>query len=869
MEYTLRAPVEALNEAYGEALVAAEIQLEERMVAIGRDQVLKNINNARQHGNETGTGYGKTLVAMSVDTLREGIANFVAKAEAKGAGRRHIAVKYLKQVDWEVAAFIAMRTVVDGLTGRSQLVQRISIQIGSRIEDEARFSQFKKENNRGYKRGLDRAKRGTSYHRKKATLSGYERRFTETEWTSWPEQHLLHLGAALVDMILATGLIEVAEEITARKHTNKVLVPSAKLAEWIENEVARSEYLTPSHMPMVVPPLKWTNPFNGGYLTKETQKRAAMVKSKNRMYMQELADKAETMPMVYDSLNALQNTRWKINGDVLSVVEALWDQGDSQAKLPSREDIDRVACPHCGEFIGLTQLNTRGTEEHKCFAEEEKLKAWKKQAYHTHSKNVSLRSKRLVTAKTLKIARIYTDYEAMYFPYQLDFRGRVYAIPTFNPQGADLTKGLLTFADAKPINDGVAAGWLAIHGANVWGFDKASLEDRIGWVEDHTDQIMESASNPLSYSWWQDADKPWQFLAFCFEWAGFTKEGYGYMSALPVALDGTCSGIQHFSAMLRDSVGGAAVNLLPADKPADIYQEVCNRAVDKLNRDAQQLTPTIAIASPPQPEEHKEKAEATAIATAELAKAWLSLNPNRSTTKRQVMTLPYGATRFSCRAYTEEWMKDQAGATIPFPEGSTFQATQYMSELIWDSIGEVVVAAREAMDWLQECAKVVAGEGLPVYWTTPVGFTVMQKYSSFKSRRVETRLGDRVVKLSLQHEQDNIDKRRMASAISPNFVHSLDATHLMMSVCYAEDNGIESFAMIHDSFGTHAADTNMLAACLREAFVDLYEEHDVLEDFKAQIERQVDPDQQKKIPQLPAKGDLDIACVRDSDFFFA
>lgn len=868
MKYTLRADLEALYEAYGEDLVNAEVALEERMVALGRDQVRKNIDNARQHGNESGTGYGKTLVAMSVDTLKEGITEFVAKAETGGAGRRHIAVKYFKQVDWEVVAFIAMRTVVDGLTGRSQLVQRIAIQIGSRIEDEARFTQFKKENNKMFTRGKQRAVKGTSYHRKKATLSGYERRFTEQEWVSWPEHHLLHIGAALVDMIVATGLVEIAAEITSRKHTNKVLVPSAKLAEWIENEVAKSEFLTPSHMPMVVPPLKWSNPFNGGYLTKETQKRAAMVKSKNRSYMQELADKAETMPMVYDSLNALQNTRWKINSDVLAVVESLWEQGEPQAKLPSREDIDRVACPCCAAPIGIAKLNTRGKEEHKCFEDAEVLRQWKKSAHVTHTKNVSLRSKRLVTAKTLKVARIYAEHEAMYFPYQLDFRGRVYAIPTFNPQGADLTKGLLTFADAKPIEDGVAAGWLAIHGANVWGFDKASLEDRIGWVEDHADQIMEAATNPMSYNWWQDADKPWQFLSFCFEWAGFMTEGYGYMSSLPVALDGTCSGIQHFSAMLRDSVGGSAVNLLPADKPADIYQEVCNRAVAKLKTDAAELTPTIAIASPLS-QKDKSNTEATAIATAELANAWLGLNPDRSSTKRQVMTLPYGATRFSCRAYTEEWMRDRAGDDMPFEQGSTFQASQYMSEIIWESIGEVVVAAREAMDWLQSCAKVVADEGLPVYWTTPLGFTVMQKYNSFKSRRVETRLGDKVVKLSLQHEQDNIDKRRMASAISPNFVHSLDATHLMMSVCYAEDNGIESFAMIHDSFGTHAADTNMLAACLREAFVNLYEENDVLEDFKAQIERQVEPENQERIPALPAKGDLDVACVRDSDFFFA
>jgi DNA-directed RNA polymerase len=192
-----------------------------------------------------------------------------------------------------------------------------------------------------------------------------------------------------------------------------------------------------------------------------------------------------------------------------------------------------------------------------------------------------------------------------------------------------------------------------------------------------------------------------------------------------------------------------------------------------------------------------------------------------------------------------------------------------MSALIWDAIGEVVVAARAAMDWLQKCAKVVAAEQLPVYWTTPTGFRVMQVYKNHKARRVKTKLGESVVRLTLASEQDTIDRRRMTNAISPNFVHSMDATHLVMSVCYAEDNGINSFAMIHDSFGTHAADTDMLAACLREAFVNLYSELDVIEDFREQIIRQVDEADEKQVPSIPAKGDLDIQEVRSSDFFFA
>lgn len=845
-----RRSITELSETYGDELLAAELALEERMVTTGRDQIRKQIARAREAGQESGTKYGQTLIAMSVDKVAEGVRAFIEKAKAPGAGRRHVAVRYLEGTDPEVAAYIAMRCVVDSLTGKRKMIQRVAVTIGSRIEDDARFAAFEDADKKAFNRAQKRAKSATSYQRKTATMAGFERRYVEDEWNAWPEDHKLHVGMAMIDMVLQTGLVTLGTEVTTRKDTVKVLQPTAELMDWIERENAKSELLSPAYMPMVVHPLPWTTPFNGGYLTKDAQGRNALVKSGNLNYLSELADRADEMPAVYTAVNALQDTRWAINNEVLQVAQKLWDLDPDATPMPSREDWGTCQCPSCGQHVELASLNTRHKSDHPCFEDEAVLRQWKQAAFSVHSSNVSLRSQRMATSKTLRVAEIYQDYEAIYFPYQLDFRGRVYALPSFNPQGTDLTKGLLRFADGMAIDDGVAAGWLAIHGANVFGFDKASLEDRIGWVEEHQHRIIGVAEDPINYPWWQTADKPWQFLAFCFEWSRFVSEGYGMVSYLPVALDGTCSGIQHFSAMLRDEVGGDAVNLLPREKPADIYQAVCDKVIEKLERDTK-LVDTIAVAT--------------------FAQAWLSLHPNRKTTKRQVMTLPYGSTRYSCREYTEAWLKEQlaGGATFDVPKEKTFEATRYMSDLIWESISEVVIASRQAMDWLQSCAKVVAKEELPVYWQTPCGFPVMQKYPNYRSKRVSTKVGEGVVKLSLQEELATIDKKRMANAISPNFVHSLDATHLVLSVEMAKENGIDHFSIIHDSFGTHAANTDLLAACLREAFVDLYKDKDVLEDFRQQVIRQVSPENQDQVKPVPAKGNLDVTVVRESDFFFA
>jgi DNA-directed RNA polymerase len=491
---------------------------------------------------------------------------------------------------------------------------------------------------------------------------------------------------------------------------------------------------------------------------------------------------------------------------------------------------------------------------------------WKRKTSKVYTANGKRKAKRMQINKVLWIAEKYAAEEAIYFPMQYDFRGRIYCLPMYlSPQGADVSKGLLTFASGKAITDERAAGWLMIHGANTYGFDKVSLEERIEWTVSRTDDILAVAADPLANTWWSDADKPWQFLAFCFEYAAFQAHGYGYVSRLPIALDGSCNGLQHFSAMLRDPIGGKAVNLLPSEKPNDIYQTVCDQMVEKLKH----LIETEATATV------TEKGVERVIDQAALARQWMTLKLGRALTKRPVMVLPYGGTIFSCREYVEEWLEDNYGAgedggepTHPWGD-DTKDAISLMSKLVWDSIGEVVVAARQAMDWLQRAARVAAAEGLPVTWATPDGFHVLQAYPEVDSKRVKTQMGDSIIKLTLTEELPTIDRRRQANGISPNYVHSMDASALRLYVTTAKENGIGGFALIHDSYGTLAADTDLSVACLREAFVAMYQEENHLEALKDQLLAMLPEERHDDIPNVPPMGTLDLEQVRQADYFFA
>ena len=115
--------------------------------------------------------------------------------------------------------------------------------------------------------------------------------------------------------------------------------------------------------------------------------------------------------------------------------------------------------------------------------------------------------------------------------------------------------------------------------ANLFGQDKLSLKERFDWVFENEATILDAAANPLDGDrFWTTADEPWQALAACHDWLGYYTFGPDYESRTPVALDGANSGLQHFSALLRDPIGARAVNLIPGERPQDIYAEVAVKA---------------------------------------------------------------------------------------------------------------------------------------------------------------------------------------------------------------------------------------------------------------------------------------------------
>jgi len=210
------------------------------------------------------------------------------------------------------------------------------------------------------------------------------------------------------------------------------------------------------------------------------------------------------------------------------------------------------------------------------------------------------------------------------------------------------------------------------------------------------------------------ADKPFSFLAWCFEYRDFALSDFdpSFITTLPIHCDCSNSGLQHYSAMMRDEVGGKATNLVPSNKPNDVYGIVADKVKEKLS-----------------------------LSTEPLAKQWLDYGIDRKICKKPVMCLPYCLTLFSCRRYIDDHVdKEFVENNVRHEFGDDlFKSSHFLTPVVWECINDVIVGAKEIMQFLKDVSRLVSSENLPVAWTSPLGLPVFMMCYKKESKRVKTK----------------------------------------------------------------------------------------------------------------------------------
>ncbi|KAL4451184.1 hypothetical protein ABPG77_009256 [Micractinium sp. CCAP 211/92] len=656
------------------------------------------------------------------------------------------------------------------------------------------------------------------------------------------------------------------------------------------------EVFLPQYLPMLVPPVPWIRNNMGGHLTL----RNTVMRIRGSRLQQEMLDAADQetaegrgpgLSKVYDALNALGSTAWSINPDVFRVVETVWAWGGGICDIPPKLNIPlppelkhgfrQHAAPGQLQFYSVTR---------------EDVRARRTEISRLQKKNRELHSLRCDMEYKLAIAREFVKEPRFYFPHNVDFRGRAYPMhPHLNHLGADLSRGLLQFAEGRPLGEN-GMFWLYIQAANLWGqgVDKLPLWGRYKWVQDHLAQVVENARDPFHISthlrrsssssssssssrssgsdgssssdgskprqqlsraeqrellaellaskavqskipyWWK-AENPFQFLATCFEIARANASGdpAKYVSRLPVHQDGSCNGLQHYAALGRDLSGGFAVNLCPSDKPQDVYTEISALVKKRVAADAAAGVP-----------------EAKAIMK--------HTTVDRKLVKQTVMTSVYGVTFVGARAQIGNRLKERGFEDNQF----MYKVSCYSAKVTLECLHEMFENAKHTMHWLSECARLIAKEGHGVMWHTPLGLPVVQPYRRKDRQHVRTLLQ----RLVLVENNDDLPimKQRQRTAFPPNYIHSIDSSHMMLTASACRQEGID-FAGVHDSFWTHAGTVERMNELLREKFIELHSQpllEKLLEEFQ-----QLYPG--IEFPPVPPKGELDLDQLREATYFFS
>jgi len=473
------------------------------------------------------------------------------------------------------------------------------------------------------------------------------------------------------------------------------------------------------------------------------------------------------------------------------------------------------------------------------------------------------------------------DDRAFYQYTEADYRGRLYyTTPFLNFQSNDIARGQMLFAKGKKMTEqGLAR--LKIHIACCYNatyhkdelpewlstdylpyleseelddisVDKMTLEDREAWTDNNIEMLLEiAAEERIELA----AEKPITLLACVLEiYNALNSEGE-YYTHLPVPVDGSNNGWQHLSAMSKDKQAGELVGVVPQDIQKDFYVQCAKNLITRLPE---------WFSERQMPMKHIRKGIA----------------------KRGSMTRAYsaGASKIAenmyldchVEGYLERYEIKEADCNL-------------LAKHLVKSIDEVCAGPLQTMKFLQKIAETeIASDAAKarkqksINWITPSGFPVIYEAyidNEFKEKatiscskrvkkpviRKEDGTEEATDTIRIQHVgKENTDKpkiRSFMSGISPNFVHSMDASHMAGVIREWGDD----FGAIHDSFSVHACDVDNLLQIIKDKFVEMYDH----ENFFNVIEDMILTDRNDFNYPQPSIGSLEIREVQDSDYFFA
>ena len=712
---------------------------------------------------------------------------------------------FIMDFDGYELGHITLKCLMDMMDSLPKM-QEVAVNVGSAVEAVARRRYFEEHRGEWDKYLLKKKQRVLKGNRR----SQMEVFFEEEEkhemfgdfirFRLWTPRHKATLGMWLFEQVrMHSGLFELFYHKSRVGHSTKHVRPSKNFNDWLNRFDKWRELMRPHYLATPDVPAKWEGNNVGGY-KHDGEMNLTFVK-----YRGDVGD----MHKIFNSVNNIQSVKWQINKQVLDVATKSWTEGLLLGGMPHNEEV-QIEDYYDGD----------------CPVE---LSDWKTRKRRAIEANLKTRGARFRTAKTMYTANYYFKNltDGFYFPHNVDYRGRVYPLPSFvNPQSDDLGRSLLLFAKGEQIVDEEDFEWILIAGANAFGA-KGTFEERVAWAKSRESCILASADDPIGEQWWTEASDPWNMLAFCFEYKKWKDEGYGYTSYFPVHQDASNNGIQLMSMLLRDEESARQVNLC-ADAPlGDMYQQVADNVTEILKKDRSKDA---------------------------LAAGWYRFGVNRKFAKPIVMARPYGARCYNSVDVLMPVYEDMVEKSYrPFEKGENLTAIGYLAKLINKEVDKLLPKHMALMGWLKDLYKDGALE-----WTTPYGYSVKSVIYRYKKVEFMTAVNGLLDKCYIKKEE-GVDKKRIRRAFIANYIHSLDA-----SVVHKVADQMEfDMGFVHDSFCSHAPNVKAMKRLLLKTYNE-YFSRDLLDE----LSKEVAITQDTEVHSRPQLGTYDVSQIHRCSYVF-
>ena len=779
----------------------------------------------------------KRLMAAAFSDVKLSL-EAVQQTKARGVGGTYRS--WIKALPADLLAALVLRTVIQTVQnvpgGRACTIQILASAVGRAIEMERRIYEAERVNPLYMQRVHERIERSGSQKRRyvhSLYRRAYKAVMKEGAEGALTNSEVMHIGKFGVQACMDAGVIDVERSLsTSGTLVLYKLTPEVHAAMHDYTDADVHMVVDQSSSAMLRPPLDWPGLAGGGYYSARRQMQRPLMRM-NKLRRSEwtrIRDEftPEKMPQVFDCANYLQSIPLQIHEPTLRAIQRVWTTGGGVLGVPEK------GAPKVPKFpLGDSwDKASATTEELRVFNE------WRDKARQAHESLSQWKTRTREISAFLRHSRQLPDGHPMWFPVFMDTRGRWYYRGSPNPQGTDIAKAVLHLHEKRPLGRR-GLFWLRVAIANNYGYDKVRFKERAAWTEQNWELIESALDAPEDHPDVWGGDAPWCMFTAAWELREALRSPNPelYRTGVPVHMDATCSGIQHLSAMLRDPVGGKFVNLVDDElvgPKQDVYGKVASAAYKALENDLNSPDANVRL----------------------MAQFWYKRGIERALAKKPVMTYVYGATLRGTAQYVLSYVTDN-GEEFPDDEViSKYTLGLYLAKRLFNGIERTVPASAFLMNWFKQVAR-DAPHGKRIEWRTPTGFLAQHDYQNFNEVRIKLRSCG-VTDVYVREYTDGVRALPMQNAISPNFVHSMDASHLTKTALLMQSKGMQMLS-IHDSFGTHPSDVDAMHECIREAFVDLYSDESLLAQFMLDA---------GVVGEAPMLGNLDLNRVLSSEFFF-